>query len=88
MTLPNHPIAVLCDIDTAWELNKELLEAGVPCLFKKENSFRTSYKNTFDVGLIWGRVRVIFPLMKINADTVVSMPEFRAAFDLPIKPQP
>jgi len=78
---------VLCGVDEAWGLNKELLEAGVPCLHDEEAFFKESYKLTSDIGLLWCHLRAIIPLMKINADTVVSMPEFRAAFGLPNRPQ-
>jgi len=87
MILPKDPIAVLCDIDDAWELNKELLQAGVPCLFEDEQRFRASYKGTNDIGLVWGSMRAINPLMIFNAHLAVPMPEFRAAFGLNPKPQ-
>jgi len=87
MTLPNHPIAVICDVDTAWKLNKELLEAGVPCLFKEEQRFKAAYKGTNDIGLVWCMAGFIISLPNHNAATKVSMPEFRAAFGLPNRPQ-
>jgi len=88
MTLPKNVVAVRCDVDTAWKLNKELLEAGVPCLFEEEGNFKESYKGTNDIGLFWGYKKVIIPLITIDAHILVSMPEFRAAFELPIKPKP
>ena len=87
MTLPEIEVAVLCDVDTAWKLKEELRASGVPCLFKDEQSFKASYKRTSDVGLLWGYSRAIIPLMSNNATLAVSMPEFRAAFDLTPKPQ-
>jgi len=88
MTLPENVVAVRCDVDTAWKLHKELLEAGVPCVFKRESSFRASYKITSDIGLVWCGARFIISLPNHNSATEVSMPEFRAAFNLPIKPKP
>jgi len=88
MTLPIHPIAVLCDVDVAWELKEELREAGVLCLYKEEQRFKAAYKGTNDIGLVWCMAEFIISLPNHNAATKVSMPEFRAAFGLNPKPQP
>jgi len=88
MTFPIHPIAVLCDIDEACKLFKELREAGIRCLSKEEVNFREVFRDYSCIGLLWGSSEIIIPLMNRNAAAVVSMPEFRAAFGLPTKPQP
>jgi len=82
MIFPNPMVGVLCDIDDAWELNKELLQAGVPCLYDEEKSFKESYKSTSDIGLLWSNSRFIGLLMSPNADLAMSMPQFRTAFGL------
>ena len=88
MILPEHTTAVLCDIDEAWELNLELLEAGVYCLYDDEGAFKASYKGTNDIGLLWGYKKVISPLMNDVAHLAVPMPEFRAAFGLNPQQEP
>jgi len=86
MKLPENVVAVRCDVDTAWELKEELREAGVTCLFKEEQSFKAGYKAISGIGILW-KAGVVCLLMDCNAALAVPMPEFRAAFDLPNKPQ-
>jgi len=87
MTLPKNVVAVICDVDTAWKLHKELLEAGAPCLTEEERVFKASYKAIFGIGILWTE-EVVCILMNHNAAALaVPMPEFRAAFDLPNRPQ-
>jgi len=86
MILPQKPIAVLCDINEAWELKEELRQAGVPCLYGEERVFKASYKLVPFIGLLW-MAEVVCSLMKHNAALAVPMPEFRAAFGLPTQPQ-
>jgi len=87
MILPKDPVAVLCDINEAWELNKELLEAGVPCVFDEEAHLREAFRVHSHIGILWGYSSLIGSLMKHNAALAVPMPEFRAAFALNPKPQ-
>ena len=88
MILPNPPIGVLCDINEAWKLNLELLEAGVRCHSGQESRFKKGYKLTSHVGLLWCYSKGIAPLLPGYAHFAVSMPEFRTAFGLNPKPQP
>ena len=81
-------MGVLCNVDVAWELNLELAQSGVPCLSGIEAQFRGLFIRNLCIGLLWGSGKIICLLMSHNADLAVPMPEFRAAFDLPIKPKP
>ena len=86
MTLPKNVVAVICDVDTAWKLEFELREAGAPCLVAEERVFKASYKAISGIGILW-TAEVVCLLMEPNSHLAVPMPEFRAAFDLPPKPQ-
>jgi len=88
MILPKDPVAVLCDIDEACKLFKELREAGVPCLRKDEVDFREVFRGYPFIGILWGYSSVIGSLMKHNADLAVPMPEFRTAFGLNPQQEP
>jgi len=88
MILPPHPIAVLCDIDEACKLFKELREAGIRCLSKEEVNFKEVFRDYSCIGLLWGSSEIIIPLMNRNAAALVPMPEFRAAFDLNPQQEP
>jgi len=82
MTLPIHPIAVICDVDEAYRLTLEFREAGVLCLRKHEVHFRAVFREHSFIGIFWGRNKVITLLSKRHAHFAVPMPEFRTAFGL------
>jgi len=87
MILPQKPIAALCSVDEAWKLNKELLQAGVPCVFDKEVDLREAFRVHSRIGIFWGYSSLLGSLMSHNAHLAVPMPKFRGAFGLPTKPQ-